>query len=203
MQQPEHLPREKVTGARAELAPGDVAGPREGILPPGVVAFASPLTSANSSSSSRSRRIGRPRISRRAGTLRRPTRCPSSATMRRPASAAWTCCGGGLCRIGQKTSKSASQTSTPRLRGLRAGRLFVTHSSSGDVSYRSTTRVEEGRGRETALCDRSGRPRADGSGRSVGKLAFAGGRVGAQLRHRNDNAKRALRGAARSNAGGP
>ena len=26
-QQPEHLPREKVTGARAELAPGDVAEP--------------------------------------------------------------------------------------------------------------------------------------------------------------------------------
>jgi hypothetical protein len=43
----------------------------------------------------------------------------------------------------------------------------------GAVSCRSIT-SKESRGREAALCDCSRRPRADGSGRSVGKPAFAG-----------------------------
>jgi putative SOS response-associated peptidase YedK len=56
---------------------------------------------------------------------------------------------------------------------------------------------------ETAVCDCAGRPRADGSSRSVGKLAFACGRVGTQLRHRHDDAKRAVRRTSQPNARGP
>ena len=59
------------------------------------------------------------------------------------------------------------------------------------------------RDRETAVCDCAGRPRVDGSSRSVGKLAFACGRVGTQFRHRNDDAKRAVRRTPQPNAGGP
>ena len=59
----------------------------------------SPAMSARSSWYSRSRRIGRPRTSRRAGTWRPRTRCRWSVTIRRLASAAWTCCAGlGLFR---------------------------------------------------------------------------------------------------------
>jgi hypothetical protein len=48
-------------------------------------------------------------------------------------------------------------------------------------------------GREAALCDCARRPRADGSGRIVGKLAFAGRRVGAELRDHHDDTKHAVR----------
>jgi putative SOS response-associated peptidase YedK len=58
-------------------------------------------------------------------------------------------------------------------------------------------------GREAALCDRTGRPGADGSGRVVGKLAFAGRRVGTQLRDHHDDTKRLVRRAPQPDASGP
>jgi putative SOS response-associated peptidase YedK len=51
------------------------------------------------------------------------------------------------------------------------------------------------RNRQAALCDRAGRPGFDGAGRPVGELAFAGGRMGAQLRDHHNGAKRAVRAA--------
>jgi hypothetical protein len=53
------------------------------------------------------------------------------------------------------------------------------------------------------LCYCADRPEADGSGRPVGKLAFAGGRVGTQLRDYHDDTKRALRRTPQPNARGP
>ena len=65
----------------------------------------SPPMSARSSSSSRSRRIGQHRTSRRVGTWRRPTRSQWSAMIRELASVAWMSCSGGSCRFGLRTSK--------------------------------------------------------------------------------------------------
>jgi hypothetical protein len=119
-----------VLSSRLGLRLGEV------MFDPCAVAFASPPTSARSNSSSRSRLIDQPRTSRRVGTWRRPTRSRSSATTRRPASAAWTCCVGGWCRSGRRTSKSASPTSTPRPKGSRGSRRSARHSSGGAASYR-------------------------------------------------------------------
>src|SRR5262245_22295141 len=49
-----------------------------------------------------------PKLYRRVGTSRRPTHCPSCATMPKPVGA-WTYCGGAGCRTGPRTSKSASR----------------------------------------------------------------------------------------------
>jgi hypothetical protein len=51
-----------------------------------------------------------------------------------------------------------------------------------------------------ALCIK---PSVDYAGGFVGELALAGGTVGAQLRDRDHQAERALRGATQSNSGGP
>jgi hypothetical protein len=58
-------------------------------------------------------------------------------------------------------------------------------------------------GREAALRGRARGRWADGAGGSVGELALTGRRVGAQLRHHHYGAERAVRRAARSDAGGP
>jgi hypothetical protein len=63
-------------------------------------------------------------------------------------------------------------------------------------------RMEEDRNWKAALCDRAGRPSADGIGRPVGELAFTGGRVGAQLRHHHDRTERVRRPASQPHAGG-
>jgi hypothetical protein len=81
-----------------------------------VDAFASPPMSAKSSWSSRSRRIGRPRIPLRAGMSRRPTLFRWSATTPRPASAAWTCCAGASCPFVKVVDRheAAAALGTPR-----------------------------------------------------------------------------------------
>ena len=61
------------------------------------------------------------RTSQPVGTPRPLTNCRSFASMRRPASAAWTWCAGASCRTGQRTSKSGSQTSTRKPRGSTTG----------------------------------------------------------------------------------
>src|ERR1700730_17081082 len=63
--------------------------------------------------------------------------------------------------------------------------------------------MEEDRDREAALCDLLGRPWVDGFGRTVGKLAFTGGRVGAQLRYHHNDAERAVRRTPQPDAGDP
>jgi hypothetical protein len=71
------------------------------------------------------------------------------------------------------------------------------------VSVDNFYELEEDRGREAALCDRAGRQRAYGSGWTVGKLAFAGRRVGTQLRDHHDDTKRVVRRAPQPDASGP
>jgi hypothetical protein len=63
-------------------------------------------------------------------------------------------------------------------------------------------RMEKHRDRKAAICDRAGRPKSDGAGRTVGELALAGRRIGAQLCHHHDRTERALRGAPQPHAGG-
>jgi hypothetical protein len=96
-------------------------------------------TLARSSWSFRSRRIGQPRTLRPLGTARPLTNCRSCASMRGPVSAAWTWRAGGSSRTGPRTSRSASQTSTPKRRGSRTGPPFETLFSGGAVSCRSIT----------------------------------------------------------------
>ena len=62
-------------------------------------------------------------------------------------------------------------------------------------------RMEKHRDRKAAICDRAGRPKSDGAGRTVGELALAGRRMDTQLRYRYNRAQRAMRGAAQSDAG--
>jgi SOS response associated peptidase (SRAP) len=99
----------------------------------------------------------------------------------------------GFSNINAKAEGNRRETCLPR--GIPAAALPRTR--------RKLLRVEEDCVREAALCHRAGRPRADGSRRTVGKLAFAGGRVGAQLRCHHGDTKRAVRRTPRPNAGGP
>jgi maleylacetoacetate isomerase len=94
--------------------------------------------------------------------------------------------------------------------------LLAEHSSSGGFCHGDQPTIadicipvdnfyewKEDWGREAALCDCARRPKADGSGRIVGKLAFAGRRVGTQLRDHHDDTKRLVRRAPQPDASGP
>jgi hypothetical protein len=83
----------------------------------------------------------------------------------------------GFSNINAKAEGIEKGTCLPR--GIPAAALPRTR--------RKLLRVEENRDRETALCDCVGRPGADGSGRTVGKLALR--RVGTQLRDHHDHTK--------------
>src|ERR1700751_3555473 len=87
----------------------------------------------------------------------------------------------GLVPFWANDLKVGFRISTPKPRELKINRRSARRSRGAVLSYPwKALRVEEDRYRETTLCNRSGKPRANSSGRSVGKLAFAGGRVGAQ-----------------------
>jgi len=81
--------------------------------------------------------LSRRRLSRPAGTWRRPTRCRLCTTMPKPASAASTSCA-GVSPIGPRTSRSASRPSTPEPRGSTPRRPSARRFSGADAWCRST-----------------------------------------------------------------
>jgi putative SOS response-associated peptidase YedK len=80
--------------------------------------------SARSRLSSRSRPNGRHQIFRQAGTWRRPTPCPSSATTPRPGSAASTCCAGACSPYWAKDIKVGFANINAKAEGIESKPAF-------------------------------------------------------------------------------